>query len=84
MEKSVAIDILEEIQTHLQDNDLWKEKSLKAINIYIKNLRIATCPKIKELIEQQKQSISKYGEFDKHTIRLNKKIDKEIHKIFND
>lgn len=82
VEKQVALDILEEIKQNIQEDDSGT-KALKTINIYRKNLEVAVNPKIKELIEQQKEAMAKYGEDDAHTIRLNKKISKELEKIFN-
>ena len=82
MEKQVALDILEEIKQNIQE-DSTGTKALKTIDIYRKNLEIAVNPKLKVLVEQQKECIAKYGEDDAHTIRLNKKISKELEKIFN-
>ena len=82
VEKQVALDILEEIKKDIQEDDTGT-KALKTINIYRKNLEIAVNPKLKALVEQQKEVLSKYGEDDAHTIRLNKKISKELEKIFN-
>ena len=82
MEKQVALDILEEIKQNIQE-DSTGTKALKTIDIYRKNLEIAVNPKLKALVEQQKEFIAKYGEDNAHTIRLNKKISKELEKIFN-
>lgn len=82
VEKQVALDILEEIKKDIQEDDTGT-KALKTINIYRKNLEIAVNPKLKALVEQQKEVLAKYGEDDAHTIRLNKKISKELEKIFN-
>lgn len=82
MEKQVAITILEDIYSSLQEYD-WKEKGLKTIDIYKKNLEIATNKKIQELIEKQNECVRKYGENGRKTIALNKKIDKEIARINN-
>lgn len=82
MEKQVAINILEDIYNSLQGYD-WKEKGLKTIRIYQKNLELSTNKKIQQLIEKQKEYIRKYGENGRKTIELNKKIDKEIAKINN-
>lgn len=60
-----------------------KRIGLKTIKIYRKNLEIATNEKIQKLIKKQKEYIEKYGENGKRTQKLNKKIDKEINKIFN-
>ena len=82
MEKQVALDILQEIRQNIQEDDTGI-KALKTIDIYRKNLEVAVNPKIKALVEQQKEYIAKYGEDDAHTIKLNKKISKELEKIFN-
>lgn len=82
MEKQVALDILQEIRQNIQEDDTGT-KALKTIDIYRKNLEIAVNPKLKALVEQQKECIAKYGEDDAHTIKLNKKISKELEKIFN-
>lgn len=82
MEKEVAISILEDIENSLQ-KDNWKEESLKTIAIYRKGLEIATNLKIKNLIEKHREYIKKYGENDKKTIKIGKKIDEEVQKIYN-
>lgn len=82
VEKQVALDILEEIKKDIQEDDTGT-KALKTIDIYRKNLEIAVNPKLKALVEQQKEVMAKYGEDDAHTIRLNKNISKELEKIFN-
>lgn len=81
IEKTVAVDILTDIQDLLNANE--QERAIKTINIYIKNLEVAINPKIKKLIEQHKQYIEKYGEEGRRTVNLGKKIGKEIEKIFN-
>ena len=82
VEKQVALDILEEIKQNIQEDDSGT-KALKTIDIYRKNLEIAVNPRIKILVEQQKETMAKYGEEDKRTIKLNKQISKELEKIFN-
>ena len=82
VEKQVALDILEEIKKDIQEDDTGT-KALKTIDIYGKNLEVAVNPKLNVLVEQQKECIAKYGEDDAHTIRINKKISKELEKIFN-
>lgn len=82
MDKIFALDVLENIKQDIQE-DWTGNKALKTIKIYMKNLEVAVNPKIKELIEQQKETMAKYGEDDAHTIKLNKKISKELEKIFN-
>ena len=39
--------------------------------------------KIQKLIKKQNEYIKKYGENGRKTIKVNKKIDKEIQNIFN-
>ena len=82
MEKEVAISILEDIENSLQKEN-WKEESLKNIAIYRKGLEIATNPKIKNLIEKHRKYIEKYGENNQKSIKIGKKIDKEVQKIYN-
>lgn len=82
IEKERAISILEEIETSLK-SDNWKEDTLHTINLYIKGLKVATNKKIKKMIDVHIRYIEKYGEDDMKTIKLGKKIDKEIQKIYN-
>ena len=81
MKKNVAIDILEDIQQILNQKD-GKIKAIKTIEIYIKNLEISNNKNIQKLIRKQIEYINIYGENSRKTIKLNKKIDKEIQKIF--
>ena len=67
----------------LQPLTKWKEESLKTIAIYRKGLEIATSPKIKNLVEKYKEYKENYGENDKKTLKIAKKIDDETHKIYN-
>lgn len=82
MRKEVAIEILEDIQNSLMQEN-WKEESLRTIAIYRKGLEIATNTKIKNLIEKHREYIKNYGENDKKTIKIGKKIDEEVQKIYN-
>ena len=82
MEKQVAIDILEDIKQCIIDDDSGV-RALKTIDIYRKNIEISINPTIKKLVDKQKEIISIYGENDKKTIQINKKISKELSKIFN-
>lgn len=82
MEKQVAIDILENIQETLTGENA-KEKGLKIVEIYRKNLEISTSKKMRKLINKQKEYCQIYGEDDKKTLKLVKKIDEEIQRIFN-
>lgn len=80
VEKEVAISILQDIK-----DDIVKDKSkvLRTIDIYVKNLEVATSPKIKELVAKKKELVAKYGEEDKRVEKINKKASAEINKIFN-
>jgi len=82
MEKKVAVDILEDIKQSIIDDDTGT-KALNTLEIYRKNLEISVNPKIRKLVDEQKEIISKYGEDDKHTIKINNKISKELNKIFS-
>lgn len=77
-----AINILEDIKQCIID-DFTGKKALKTIDIYKKNLEISINPKIRKLVEEQKEIINKYGEEDKHTTKINNKIAKELSKIYN-
>lgn len=82
MEKEVALNILKDIRDSLMQKN-WKEKSLKTIALYRKGLEVATSTKIRKLIEKQKEYLEKYGESGKKTLQINKKIDDEIRRIYN-
>lgn len=82
VEKQVALDILQEIKLNIQEENSGT-KAIKNINLYIKNFEIATNSKIKALVKKQKETMAKYGEDDKHTIKINKKISEEMSKIYN-
>ena len=82
MEKEVALNILKDIRDSLMQKN-WKEKSLKTIALYRKGLEVATSTKIRKLIEKQKKYFEKYGESGKKTLQINKKIDDEIRRIYN-
>lgn len=83
MEKEVAIKILEDIQSNLNQEN-WKYQTLSTIRQYKQGLLIATNDKIKKLVEKHKEYITKYGENGKKTMALGKKIDEEVQKIYND
>lgn len=80
VEKEVALSILQDIK-----DDIVKDKSkgLRTIDIYVRNLEVATSPKIKELVAKKKELVAKYGEDDKRVEKINKKASDEIGKIFN-
>lgn len=80
VEKEVAISILQDIK-----DDIIKDKSkgLRTIDIYVRNLEVATSSKIKELFAKKKELVAKYGEDDKRVEKINKKASDKIGKIFN-
>lgn len=82
MEKEIAINMLQDIEDSLMQKN-WKEQSLKTIAVYRKGLEVATSTKIRKLIEKQKKYFKKYGESGKKTLQINKKIDDEIRRIYN-
>lgn len=82
MEKEVAIDILKDIRNSLMKEN-WKEETLKTIAIYRKGLEIANNQKIEELIKRYKEYKEKYGENDRKTLKISKKIDDKIREIYS-
>ncbi len=82
MKKENALNILEDIRKSLNDNE-GKEKALKTIEMYRKNIEITTNEKIQKLIKKQNEYYKKEGNNRKKIMNLNKKIDKELQKIFN-
>lgn len=82
MKKQIALEILEDIQQSILNNK-DKEAVYKVIRIYKKNLQLATDKKINQLIIKHKVYVEKFGEKSPKVLKLNKKIDKEICKIFN-
>lgn len=82
IEKSVVVDILEDIRKALNE-DKTGTKAMKTVEIYRKNLEVATSTKLKELVKKKKELTSKYGEDDIRVARLNKKASNELEKIFN-
>ena len=83
MEKQIAINILKDIKASLLGANA-KENGLKTVEIYRKNLKIATNRKINNLIEKYKLYMKEYGENGNKTIRLAKKIDEEMNKIYKE
>lgn len=82
MEKEVAIDILKDIRNSLMKEN-WKEETLKTIAIYRKGLEIANNQKIEQLIKRYKEYKEKYGENDRKTLKISKKIDDKIREIYS-
>lgn len=82
IEKSVVVNILEDIRQALNE-DKTGTKAMKTVEIYRKNLEVATSTKLKELVKKKKELTAKYGEDDIRVARLNKKASNELEKIFN-
>jgi Skp family chaperone for outer membrane proteins len=82
MTKQTAIQILKDIEDSLNSEN-WQEETTRTIQQYEKDLKIATNKKIQKLIEKHKEYLEKYGEENKKTLRINKKVDKKIRHIFN-
>lgn len=82
MDKDVAINILEDVKQSLYREN-GKQKGLSTVTQYIKGLQIAENKEIHQLIVKQQEYIKKYGENGRKTIKLNKKIDEKMQKIFN-
>lgn len=82
MDKEVAVSILEDVKQSLY-NENAKQKGLSTINQYICGLKITQNEKIQQLINKQKEYCKLYGENDKRTVKLNRKVDEELKKIFS-
>jgi len=82
VEKQVAINILEDIEQALKD-DHTGNKAKRTVDIYRKNLVVSTNTKLRELVKEQKDISSKYGDDDIRIIRISKKISKILEDIFN-
>lgn len=78
IEKSVVINILEDIQQCLYDKN-WKGKTLSTVKQYEKGLLVATDEDLKKLIEEHK----KYNENTKESLELSKLINEKTRKIYN-
>lgn len=81
IEKSKAIEILEEIEEKLNYKE-WR-LAKKDIEYYIKNLEVAENEKIKNLITKYEKIKKVYGESSYKTRILAKKIDKKLLEIYN-
>ena len=81
IEKTIVINMLEDIKSNLKYNN--RERALKDVNIYIKNIELTVNKKIKKLTAKCKLYRKKYGENHILFIITSKKLDKEIHKIFS-
>ena len=78
--KSEAINILKEIEEDLKNEN--REKAIKDIDYYIKNIEITTDKKINELMYKYLEMKKNYRLYDRRTMSISKKIDKEILKIY--
>lgn len=78
IEKSVAINILEDIQQCLSE-EKWQVKTLRAVKQYKRGVLVSIDEELKELIEEHK----KYDENSAEAIELSEKISKKLRKIYN-
>lgn len=78
IEKSVVIDILEDIQQCLNQEN-WQKKTLSTVNQYRKGLLVALDDELKELITEHK----KYDEDSPKAIELTQKISERLRRIYN-
>lgn len=78
IEKSVAINILEDIQQCL-NKEKWQVKTLSAVKQYKNGILVSIDEELKELIEEHK----KYDENSAEAIELSEKISKKLRKIYN-
>ena len=78
IEKSVVIDILEDIQQCLNQEN-WQKKTLSTVNQYRKGLLVALDDELKELIAKHK----KYDEDTPQAIELTQKISERLRRIYN-
>lgn len=78
IEKSVVIDILEDIQQCLNQEN-WQKKTLSTVNQYRKGLLVALDDELKELIAEHK----KYDEDTPQAIELTQKISERLRRIYN-
>ena len=81
MEKSIAINILEDIKDSLSQEN-WEEQTMKTIRTYRKNIEISMNPQIQRMVRHYKRCFDKYGENNIITILLGKRIDKKMQEIF--
>lgn len=78
IEKSVAINILEDIQQCLNE-EKWQIKTLSAVKQYKKGIFVLIDEELKELIAEHK----KYDENSVKAIELSQKISKRLRRIYN-
>ena len=78
IEKSVAIDILEDIQQCLNQEN-WQNKTLSTAKQYKKGILVSIDNELKELIAEHK----KYDEDSQKVIELTQKISERLRRIYN-
>lgn len=78
IEKSVAIDILEDIQQCLNQEN-WQNKTLSTAKQYKKGILVSIDNELKELIAEHK----KYDEDSQKAIELTQKISERLRRIYN-
>ena len=79
IEKSVALDILKEIEENLFKEN-WKNTTLSTVNQYKKGLLIATNEELKYLVEESK----KYSEESEEYKKIANDINIRISNIYNE
>lgn len=78
IEKSVAINILEDIQQCLTE-EKWQTKTLSTVKQYKKGILVSIDEELKELIAEHK----KYDENSTEAIELSQKISERLRRIYN-
>ena len=78
IEKSVAINILEDIQQCLNE-EKWQVKTLSTVKQYKNGILVSIDEELKGLIAERK----KYDEDSSEAIKLYQKIDDRLRKIYN-
>ena len=78
IEKSVAINILEDIQQCLNE-EKWQVKTLSTVKQYKKGILVSIDEELKELIAEHK----KYDENSVKAIELSQKISERLRRIYN-
>lgn len=78
IEKSVAINILEDIQQCLNE-EKWQVKTLSTVKQYKKGILVSIDEELKELIDEHK----KYDENSTKAIELSQKISERLRRIYN-
>lgn len=78
IEKSVAINILEDIQ-HCLNEERWQNKTLSTAKQYKKGILVSIDDELKDLIAEHK----KYDEDSPKAIELTQKISERLRRIYN-